>query len=266
MKEQNLFEKTHEIMSQIKRSWLFIEPNTGSSLNCLLNELGSGTLTVFAGAVAMGANCLAMIALDDFARCTPCRYPAICIDLLARDNFCANRILRRIVYQQAGKLCIDCSTDELKAYKNTLEHLPIVLNDSVSDLGVLEAFINDIINANGNISMLMICGVDALLNDKNAIAKLKRLSIDMNIPVVITYILNENVNTRKNHQPLLSDLPNDIRKHADTIILTSRPGYYSAETDLYKNMDVWIYNRETLDTQYVIVITNLDYATVDFVY
>lgn len=254
-------------MSRTRRSWQFNDDPTNSSLDCLLNELRPGTLTVFAGAVAMGANCLAMIAQDNFVRRASSRHPAICIDLLDGDNFCAGVILRRATYQQIGKFYADCSMDELNACHNRLEHVPIILNNSLTNLAALEAFIKNIVDKNAGISTIMICGIDALLADKDTVTKLKQLSIDMNIPVVITHILNERVNIRRNHKPLLSDLPNDIRKYADTVILTSRPGYYhSNDHDLNQNMDIWIYNQTTTETKHFILITDLDNATIDWIY
>jgi len=64
-------------------------------------------------------------------------------------------------------------------------------------------------------------------------SRLKRLAIDLNIPIVAASQLNREVEKRESRVPCLSDLRGSgtLEQDADVVMLLHRPGYYSIEED-----------------------------------
>ncbi len=67
--------------------------------------------------------------------------------------------------------------------------------------------------------------------------KLKKLAIELNIPILIGSQLSKAVDDREDRTPMISDLSlhSDFTNYVDTILLLYRPEYYRIESDVWGN-------------------------------
>lgn len=218
-----------------------------------LDELTAGlppaTLTVIGGRPVMGKTALLLIILHHIA-CDTSYYVNNTIAFFSLETpnqqlterlLCldANISLCKL---RSGKLC----EAEWKALWKSFDHLSeakLYINDSnVLTTSAIREYLKDL-SATQPVGVIAIDSLQSLATTtpkatrtdelEDIIRDLKALSIEFNVPVIVTSKLNRSLEERYSKRPLLSDLgtTNHIVNVADLVLLLYREDYYDYETE-----------------------------------
>lgn len=218
-----------------------------------LDELTAGlppaTLTVIGGRPVMGKTALLLTILHHIA-CDTSYYVNNTIAFFSLETpnqqlterlLCldANISLCKL---RSGKLC----EAEWKALWKSFDHLSeakLYINDSnVLTTSAIREYLKDL-SATQPVGVIAIDSLQSLATTtpkatrtdelEDIIRDLKALSIEFNVPVIVTSKLNRTLEERYSKRPLLSDLgtTNHIVNVADLVLLLYREDYYDYETE-----------------------------------
>jgi replicative DNA helicase len=134
--------------------------------------------------------------------------------------------------------------ERLRSHAARTRGLPITYLESTDQTGLSIARDVRKHHAQGNCSLVLIdylqliesgkSGGENRVQEVSAISRnLKKLALELQIPIVVLSQLSRAVETRPNHRPLLSDLRESgaIEQDADAVIFIYRDEYYNKETD-----------------------------------
>ncbi len=204
------------------------KPATASAVDCVMSRLHGGQLITVAGRPSIGKTTLAANIVARVSALTPNPMTSMVFSLEEGVDLFATRILSAVF----------CGS--LRQAGNLLSHSPIVIDDtpgtSVPKLtGRSEQVM---VNTKGlpQVGLILIDYVQLLRSGQERGAPadeisrvspyLKKLAVDLNVPVVITSQLPRQVDERPDRRPILSDLAPPLSDASDTVILLS-PGHVS---------------------------------------
>ncbi|MGL4897380.1 MAG: replicative DNA helicase [Cetobacterium sp.] len=204
-----------------------------------------GNLIVFAGRSGMGKTALIVDIADSIAIKN---IPVMIFSLEMNDDELTERLLANktgIKFHkiQNTKYCTDKEKALLINYLQNIEKLPIFINDQpIINIDEIALEIRRCVIKNG-IKAVILDHLQIIQTDnKNQrhreldtlTSRLKALSKELKIPIILLSQLSREVEKRKDNRPILSDLRESggIEQNADLVIGIYRDQYYNKDADL----------------------------------
>ena len=223
-------------------------------LDEILNGAKGGQLIIVGGRPGMGKSAYTAnnVCIHAAAIGHPCAFFSLEMpkgELVDR-MLCAGSGVSYGKYQKGYLTPID--VEKLKATRGKMKNYPLYVIDSgASSITKIRSAARKYKREFG-IEMIVIDNLNLIdgkgYNRENEVANttkgLKRLSIELDIPVVLICHLNRGCESRDIKEPILSDLRDSgaIEQDADSVVFLYRPGYYGkryyerAHADLYQSL------------------------------
>lgn len=222
-------------------------------LDRLTSGLRPGTMNIIAARPSVGKTAFAMNLIENIATCPDTVYPAVVFSLEMPTGSLIRRMLSAFARCPLSKL--EANDITVSQYDRLLGHVGLLMRKPEGRKGYGKLQISDASSltpmrmrtvlrraceAYGGISAVMVDYVQLMepdrRNDNRAIElggisrSLKLMSKDFNVPILALAQLNRQVEARKSHVPVNSDLreSGSLEQDADTIMFLQRPSLYAA--------------------------------------
>lgn len=214
-------------------------------LDKILGGFHPGSLNILAARPSVGKSSLALNTAVQVAQTQENQLPVLIFSLEMPSEMLALRMLSseaKVPVQQIETAEIAATEwHELAAAFRRLEKLPILLNDASSlTVRQIAATARRVMSMHGGISMIVVDYLQLMRADgrqENRVQEvssisrgLKTLALELRVPILACSQLSRQVEQRKEHKPVLSDLreSGSIEQDADVVMFLS---YYSSLGD-----------------------------------